>query len=351
MRFFVEKSMNALNISIIGSTGYTGQELVRWLRRHPQVGKIKLASQQKAGQPLPAILRRANQLLAPHYFHPDDDILKESQVVFFATPNGIALKHAKAFVDAHCRVIDLSADFRLRDAKIYQHWYGQTHTESTLLSEATYGLVEMNRQAIASAKIVANPGCYASAVLLGLIPLFRAGIITSPMIADVKSGVSGAGKKLESQYLFHEVNESLHAYAVTGHRHHPEIVQGLTATLSNNNDAPELIFTPHLVPMQRGILATLHVRKAPPCSEGLIRDTYQAFYDNCPFIHLHEPDKMPNTADVIHTNMVSIGYHLRDSANIMTIVVALDNMVKGASGQAIQSMNVMLGLNETTGLV
>lgn len=343
--------MNAEDIAIIGASGYTGQELLRFLRRHPKVTRIRLASRQDAGQAVAPILRQTAPQIDRHYVHPDDASLKQAGVVFYATPNGTALHTARNFVEAGCRVIDLSADFRLKDAAQYAKWYGEPHEEAALLAEAVYGLVEINRAQIVGARLIANPGCYASAVQLGLIPLLQQGLITSPLIADVKSGTTGAGKKLETQYLYTEVNENFRAYAVGGHRHHPEIVQGLMAAQEKSAAMPELVFTPHLLPMQRGILATLHVRTEKGCSRERIREAYRQAYHDCPFMVLHPDGQFPCTAEVVNTNMVSLGFFMREAGEMMTVLVALDNMVKGAAGQAIQNFNVMMGWPETLGLI
>lgn len=343
--------MQTISVVIIGATGYTGQELLRLLRRHPNVTRITLASRQEAGQSVSALIRNTSLHVDPLYAHPDDPSLKNAQVIFFATPNGTALKAARAFINAGCKVIDLSADFRLKNSSTYTQWYGEAHLEPELLTSAVYGLVEINLEKIRKATLIANPGCYASAVQLGLIPLFRAGLIMPPFIADVKSGVSGAGKKLESDFLYHEVNENFRAYSVTGHRHHPEILQGLMSDRPTHEPPPELIFTPHLVPMQRGIMATLHVPKHPSCHEESVRLAYHSAYGHSAFIHILKAGNFPSTAEVTHTNMVSIGFHCRPEASIMTIIVALDNMVKGAAGQAIQNLNVMMGWQETLALI
>lgn len=340
----------AITVSLIGANGYTGQELLRWLKTHPHLTKIRLAVRQDAGKVVDALLRQPSTRVDHTYYAPDDPQLKNADCVFFATPHGTALANAASFLEAGCKVIDLSADFRLRSPAVFKKWYGLEHDQPALLREAVYGLSEINAEKIRQARLVANPGCYASAVQLGLIPLIQRQWVQSPIIADVKSGVSGAGKKLSADYLYHEVNENFRAYSVSGHRHQPEIMQGLI----EQGAPPDLdfVFTPHLVPMQRGILATIHAKKtsANLDDETLHRAFSETFAD-CPFIHINAPGNLPQTAQVIHSNLTSIGWEVRRDSAMMTIVVALDNMVKGAAGQAIQNMNEMFGFAPSDGLI
>jgi N-acetyl-gamma-glutamyl-phosphate reductase len=267
-------------------------------------------------------------------------------VVFFATPHGVAMGQARELTAAGVKIIDLAADFRLKDPAVFEKWYGMPHTCPDLLAESVYGLPEMNREAIRKARIVGNPGCYPTAVQLGFLPLVEAGVVDAGhLIADCKSGVSGAGRKAEMGLLFVEASDNFKAYSVKGHRHHPEIVQGLTAA----SRAPvSLVFTPHLTPMVRGIHATLYARLTDPGVD--LQALYEKRFANEPFVDVMPAGSTPDTRSVRAANVCRIAVHRPQGGDMALILAVEDNLVKGASGQAIQNMNLMFGLPETAGL-
>jgi N-acetyl-gamma-glutamyl-phosphate reductase len=328
----------AARIAIAGATGYTGQELLRLLARHHGV-RVTLATSSGAGSPpreLPALGRLWTGAVTPL----DLDALKrEADLVFLALPDTAAAEYAPALVDAGLRVVDLSGAFRLRDAAARARWYPETHA---LPAGLAYGLTEFERKAVGQARLVANPGCYPTTSLLALKPLADAGILLpgADIVIDAKSGVSGAGKTPSERTHFSECHGSLSAYGVFGHRHGAEIEEGLGRTVT---------FTPHLVPLDRGILATVYLRVAPGTSEAAIGDIYQRAYANETFVRL-AGSALPEIKHVAHTNFCDIGWRV-DASGRVIVVSVLDNLVKGASGQAVQNMNVMLGLDEKAGLL
>lgn len=338
-----------ITVSIIGATGYSGQELLSILIRHQNVEKVFLVSRGEAGKLLDKKYNKVSKKIYPQYLSPDNKLLHESSVVFFATPNGTALNTAKTFYDKGILIIDLSADFRLKNSKEYQKWYGAEHTQAQMLAQAVYGLPEIYRQELDKTKIIANPGCYATATQLGLYPLIKNDLIeTNNIIVDGKSGTSGAGKKLEAEYMFCEVNETLRAYAISGHRHHAEITQ----TLNLFSKTPiELTFVPHLIPMQRGILVTIYCRKKAEIDEEQIRLAFNKVYKNANFVRVLDRGLTPSTADVSRSNFCDLGINVDCQNNRVVITSAIDNMVKGAAGQAVQNMNINLGFNEKMGLI
>lgn len=335
-----------INVGIVGGTGYTGVELLRLLAMHPDVNVNVVTSRAEKGLRVDAVypnLRGFNHLC---FVEPSLDSLIGCDVVFFATPNAIAMHMAKGLLDAGVKVIDLSADFRLKDVATWQKWYGGEHACPELLNEAVYGLPETNRQAIRTAQLVANPGCYPTATQLGFLPLIAANAIDlSMLIADVKSGVSGAGRSASVGALMSETGESFKAYAVAGHRHLPEIMQGLKQQASNE---VSLTFTPHLVPMIRGIHATLY---APLKDRKLdLQKMFETFYQDEPFVDVLAAGEHPDTGDVRGVNRCQIAVHQPQNGGVVTVLSVIDNLVKGASGQAIQNMNIMCGLDEVAGL-
>jgi N-acetyl-gamma-glutamyl-phosphate reductase len=276
---------------------------------------------------------------------PKDAPLDACNVVFFATPNGIAMQQAKGLLDAGVRVIDLSADFRIQDVAEWEKWYGMVHASPTLISEAVYGLPEVNRQAIRHARLVANPGCYPTATQLGFLPLVEAGCIDlGHLIADVKSGVSGAGRKAETPSLFSEAADNFKAYGVSGHRHLPEIRQGLTRAAGS---AVGLTFVPHLTPMIRGIHATLY---AQITHEEDFQEIFEKRYADEPFVDVLPPKSHPETRSVRAANTCRIAIHRPQGGDTLVILSVIDNLVKGAAGQAVQNMNIMFGLDERAAL-
>jgi N-acetyl-gamma-glutamyl-phosphate reductase len=335
-----------INVGIVGGTGYTGVELLRLFAQHPEVTVRAITSRKDAGtrvaQMFPSL--RGHYDLA--FCDPKDADLGSCDVVFFATPHGVAMSQARELLAADVRIIDLAADFRLRDPAQFERWYKMPHACPDLLEEAVYGIPEVNRDAIRRARIIGNPGCYPTAVQLGFLPLLEAGLVDSQhLVADCKSGVSGAGRKAELSLAFSEASDNFAAYGIAGHRHLPEIVQGLTRA---SKDAVRLVFTPHLTPMIRGIFATLYAPLRDPGTD--IQSVFERRYGNEPFIDVMPAGSLPDTRSVRASNVLRIATHRPPDSDIAVVVVVEDNLVKGAAGQAIQNMNLMFGLPETTGL-
>jgi N-acetyl-gamma-glutamyl-phosphate reductase len=335
-----------IKIGIVGGTGYTGVELLRLLAQHPDADVRVITSRKDAGTKVADMFSSLRGRYDLAFLDPADADLESCDLVFFATPHGVAMGQARELVDAGTRIIDLAADFRLRDPAVFEKWYAMPHACPDLLAESVYGLPEMYREAIRRARIVGNPGCYPTAVQLGFLPLVEAGVVdTGHLIADCKSGVSGAGRKAEMSLLFAEASDNFRAYGVTGHRHHPEIVQGLAAAAG----APAgLVFTPHLTPIVRGIHATLYARLTDPGVD--LQALYEKRYANEPFVDVMPPGSTPDTRSVRAANVCRIAVHRPQGGDTALILAVEDNLVKGAAGQAIQNMNLMFGLAETTGL-
>lgn len=336
-----------INVGIVGGTGYTGVELLRLLVMHPNVTITQVTSRSAHGTRVDEFFPNLRQHIDLRFAKPDVGKLGNCDLIFFATPNGTAMKTTRELLDKGCKVIDLSADFRLKDAKVWEHWYGQTHICPELLAEAVYGLPEVNRGAIENARLIANPGCYPTAVQLGWLPLIEQQLInTNHLIADTKSGVSGAGRKASIATLMSETYDSFKAYGVAGHRHLPEIEQGLTAIGQNS---VQLTFSPHLTPMIRGIHATLYAQLIQP--DGL---DLQACYENrfaaTPFVDILPPGSHPDTKSVRGSNVCRIAVHQPQNRNMVVVLAVIDNLIKGAAGQAVQNMNIMFGWEETIGL-
>lgn len=343
-------SNHCIRVGVVGASGYTGNELLRLLVGHPQVELRQATSRSAAGQPVAASLPQLAGHLALDFSAPDAASLAECELVFFTTPNATAMHMAPALLEAGCRVIDLSADFRLKDASVWAHWYGQAHACPEWLAEAVYGLPELNREATRDARLVANPGCYPTSVALALLPLLEAGIVDpTRLIADAKSGVSGAGRKANLAMQFCEAGENFKAYGVPGHRHWPEIVQTLSAVSAQ---APELTFVPHLVPMIRGIHATVYAELGDSTAD--LQALYERRYAGEPFVDVLAPGSHPETRSVRGTNHCRLAVHQapRAAGGMARAVVlsVIDNLVKGAAGQAVQNMNLMYGWPETSGL-
>jgi N-acetyl-gamma-glutamyl-phosphate reductase len=339
-----------IKIGIVGGTGYTGVELLRLLASHPDAEVSAITSRKDAGTKVasmfPSLRGPATKLRDLEFSNPADTDLGSCDVVFFATPHGVAMTQARHLVAKGAKIIDLAADFRLKDTAVFEQWYGMPHTCPDLLAESVYGLPEVNREAIRKARIVGNPGCYPTAVQLGFLPLIEAGIVdTQHLIADCASGVSGAGRKAEMGLIFSEASDNFAAYGVKGHRHHPEIVQGLAAAAGG---AVKLVFTPHLTPMIRGILATLY---APLKRTDIdLQALYEKRYAGEPFVDVMPAGSAPDTRSVRAANVCRIAVHRPQGGDIAMVIAVEDNLVKGAAGQAIQNMNLMFGLPETTGL-
>lgn len=340
--------MEPIKVGIVGGTGYTGVELLRLLARHPAVTLQTVTSRAEAGVPVAQWFPSLRGQVDLAFVAPSDAHLTQCDVVFFATPHGVAMAQAPALLEAGVKVIDLAADFRLRDPAVFAQWYGQPHACPDLLAQAVYGLPEVNRKALRTAQLVGMAGCYPTAVQLGLAPLLSSPdwVTHGRIIADCKSGVSGAGRKAEVGLLMAEAADNFKAYGVAGHRHAPEIVQGLQTMLG----APlEFTFVPHLVPMIRGILATIYVPIAPAQQGQDFQALFEARYANEPFVDVMPRGSLPETRSVRGANVLRIALH-QPAADLLVILVVEDNLVKGASGQAIQVMNLMFGLEETCGL-
>jgi N-acetyl-gamma-glutamyl-phosphate reductase len=336
-----------ITIGIVGGTGYTGVELLRLLAGHPQASVQAITSRKDAGTRVadmfPSLRGRYDDLT---FSDPANADLASCDVVFFATPHGVAMNEARELTKRNVRIIDLAADFRLKDPKVFEQWYGMPHACPDLLAESVYGLPEMNRSEIREARIVGNPGCYPTAVQLGFLPLLEAGVVDAAhLIADCKSGVSGAGRKSELGLMYAEATDNFKAYGVKGHRHHPEIVQGLQ---QHSRTPVTLVFTPHLTPMIRGIHATLYARLTKPDVD--LQVLYEQRFDDEPFVDVMPPGSTPDTRSVRAANICRIAVHRPQGGDMALVLVVEDNLVKGAAGQAIQNMNLMFGVPETLGL-
>ena len=337
-----------IKVGVVGGTGYTGVELLRILAGHSEVELVAITSRGEAGVKVadyfPSLRRRVDVAFSD----PASAPLKDCDCVFFATPNGVAMSQARAILDAGARIVDFSADFRLKDQATWEKWYKVKHASPELFSEAVYGLPEINRDRIRGARLVANPGCYATAVQLALLPLVETDHVDHRhLIADAKSGVSGAGRKAEIDILFSEATDNFKAYAVRGHRHHPEILESLMSLEKASGRELGLTFVPHLVPMVRGILATVYAR--------VTRDTdFQALFEQRyagePFVDILPPGSQPETRWVRGTNQCRIAVHRPLDGDTVVILAVEDNLVKGAAGQAVQNMNLMFGFPETKAL-
>lgn len=335
-----------IKAAIVGGTGYTGGELLRLAAGHPQLSIQAVTSRQAAGTAVAEWFPhlRGHCDLSFVETLPEDG--RGMDVVFFATPHGTAMHQVPALLDAGVRVIDLSADFRLRDAEVFAQWYGQPHVAAEWLGEAVYGLPEVAGDALASARLVACPGCYPTAVQLALMPLAQAGhLVDAPIIADCKSGVSGAGRSAKIPLLLAEATENVKAYGVTGHRHNVEIEQEVSRHAGH---AADITFTPHLMPMARGIHATVYASFEAPT--GILQALYEAHYAQAPFVDVLPAGSHPETRSVRGTNICRVAVHETRPGRV-TVLSVIDNLVKGASGQAIQAMNLMFGLDESAGLV
>ncbi len=334
-----------IKVGIVGGTGYTGVELMRLLVRHPAVKLEKITSRSEAGNAVADLFPNLRGLVNLDFSEPAVDSYRECDLVFFATPNTTAMTQAETLLEAGIRVIDLAADFRIKHIPTWEQWYGTSHACPALVEEAVYGLPELNREQIRGARLVANPGCYPTSVILALLPLITNGLIDpGSIIADCKSGISGAGRKASVGSAFCEVTESVKAYAVQGHRHLPEIREVLQ-TLDADAD---LVFTPHLMPMIRGIHSTVYT-DARNASED-VQSVFEDYYRDEPFVDVMPAGSHPETRSVRGANLCRLAVHHLAAANKYVVLSVEDNLVKGAAGQAIQNMNLMFGLDETAGL-
>lgn len=334
-----------IKVGIVGGTGYTGVELLRLLAQHPEVELKAITSRKEAGMAVSDMFPSLRGRVALAFSEPAHAGLDRCDVVFFATPNGVAMNEVRALLDAGVRVIDLAADFRLRDIAEWEKWYKMKHAAPEVVAEAVYGLPEVNREAIRGARVVANPGCYPTATQLGFLPLVEAGVVDlEHLIADVKSGVSGAGRKAETNLLFSEAADNFSAYAVAGHRHQPEVRQGLGRAAGR---PVGLTFVPHLTPMIRGIHATLYARMT---KEVDLQALYEKRYASEPFVDVLPAGRHPDTRSVRAANMCRIAVHRPQNGDTIVVLSVIDNLMKGAAGQAVQNLNIMFGLDEKLGL-
>lgn len=341
--------MQKIKVGIVGGTGYTGVELLRLLSLHPNVELVAITSRTEVGLPVAQMFPNLRGLVDLCFTDPKDGALNTCDVVFFATPHGVAMAQTPELLKHGVKVIDLAADFRIADIAVFEQWYKIPHTCPEVLAEAAYGLTELNRDAVKKARVVANPGCYPTTMQLGLYPLLKNKLIQlDNIIADCKSGVSGAGRKAEVGSLFSEAADSVKAYGVAGHRHSPETVAQLNQFAGDN---VHLIFTPHLVPMIRGMFSTLYVRlndNGRALSNAQLQALFESQYANEFFVDVMPWGAQPETRSVRGSNILRMA--LQRHGDLLIVLVVQDNLVKGAAGQAVQNMNLMFGLSETTGL-
>lgn len=345
-----ENSRQPVKVGVVGATGYTGVELLRLLAPRDDIEVSVVTSRDLAGLPVSKHFPNLRGHLDLAFSNPDIDELTACDVVFFATPHAVAMNLVPALYAAGVRIIDISADFRIQNIALWEQWYGCEHVCPELVAQAVYGLPEINREQIRGAQLIAVPGCYPTAIQLGFLPLLEQGLVdTNSLIADAKSGVSGAGRKAAVDYLLTEASESIKAYALNGHRHHPEICQGLD---NFAGEKVKLTFVPHLTPMIRGILATLYARVKPgvEVSQESLEELFAARYADEPFVDVMSSPELPATRNVRGANICQIAVKYIEENNQVVVVAAEDNLVKGASGQAIQALNIMLGIEETSGL-
>ena len=336
---------NGIKVGIVGGTGYTGVELLRLLALHPHCELAAITSRTESGTAVADMFPNLRGYVKLKFSEPAKAGLGGCDLVYFATPNGVAMGEVRALLDAGVRVIDIAADFRIRDIAVWEKWYGVKHACPELVAEAVYGLPEVNRERIREARIVANPGCYPTSVQLGFLPLIEAGIVDlEHLIADAKSGVSGAGRRAEVHTLLAEASDNFKAYGVPGHRHHPEIEQGLAQAAGR---PVNLIFVPHLTPMIRGIHATLYARLT---GKADLQALYEKRYAKEGFVDVMPAGSHPDTRSVRGANFCRIAVHQPRGGDTAVILSVIDNLVKGASGQAVQNMNIMFGFPESTGL-
>lgn len=340
--------VQVVKVGIVGGTGYTGVELLRLLVQHPEVELTAVTSRSEAGQRVDSLYPNLRGHLDLPFSEPSLDSLGQCDLVFFATPNGVAMKMARELVEKGVKIIDLAADFRLRNPATWSEWYGdgEGHACPDILEQAVYGMPELNRDAIAKAQVIANPGCYPTAVTLGYVPLLEAGIVdTAHLIADSKSGASGAGRQAKLGTLLCEASESMKAYGVPGHRHLPEITQELTGVAGQ---PVNITFVPHLTPMIRGIHATCY-STLKTSGQGL-QALYENRYADEPFVDVMEPGSHPETRSVRGSNNCRIAIHQPQGGDTVVVLSVIDNLVKGAAGQAVHNMNIMSGFEETLGI-
>ncbi|MDK8754141.1 N-acetyl-gamma-glutamyl-phosphate reductase [Acinetobacter radioresistens] len=344
--------MRVISVGIVGGTGYTGVELLRLLLRHPDVQVSVLTSRTEAGKRVDDMFPSLRGHTDLQFSDLDMNVLKHCDVVFFATPHGVAMKHAAELVAANTKVIDLAADFRLQNLQQFEKWYGLEHSCPDILTESVYGLTELNREKIKQAKVVGNPGCYPTTVQLGLAPLFKSEqelVKPASIIIDAKSGVSGAGRKASLGMIYSENADNFKAYGVAGHRHHPEIVEALENISGQSGVFDQILFIPHLVPMIRGMFSTIYVDLTEQGQNTDLQSLYEIFYADEQFVDVMPSSSSPETRSVRGANQVRIALYKPQPTKLVILVVQ-DNLVKGAAGQAVQNMNLMFGFAENAGL-
>lgn len=337
-----------IDVGIFGGSGYTGQELLRILLSHPAVRVTVVTSRRYAGHPVADVFPSLRDITDLAFVDADARaVAGQCECVFLAVPHGEAMAVAPEFLGGGVRVIDLSADYRLRDPVVYEKWYRE-HTSSDLIADAVYGLPELYRDEIRSARLIANPGCYPTGAILGMVPLMRQGLVDpATIIVDAKSGTSGAGREAKIDTLFCEVNEGFKAYKIFSHRHTPEIDQELSVAAGT---AVRVLFTPHLVPVNRGILTTIYASMASQVSSSMLDELYHEVYGTEPFVRICPAGLYPNISAVRGSNYCDIAWAVDADTGRIVIITALDNLVKGAAGQAVQNMNIMNGFEESAGL-
>lgn len=344
-----------INVGIVGATGYTGVELIRLLSRHPKVNIRILTSRSEAGRAVSDIFPSLYGVSDLVFSEPNDDALASCDVVFFATPHGVAMKSAKYLLDHGVKIIDLAADFRLQDLGAFSQWYGMEHECPDVLGRAVYGLPEVTREHIKDADVIGNPGCYPTTVILGLKPVIeqqnqsQTPLIDKRIIIDAKSGVSGAGRNAKMNLLFSELSDNFSAYGVSGHRHLPEMQQGVDVLLASKFDH-NIRFVPHLVPMIRGMLSTIHLTLTDLGKAVDWQAVFETVYRDEYFVDVLAKGQFPDTRSVRASNRLKIAVHQDNDHDTLTLVVVQDNLVKGAAGQAVQNMNILFALPETLGL-
>ena len=344
-----ETTMKKLRVGVVGATGFTGEELVKILSRHPLVQITYVSGKEDRSERIQEIFPYLQDVLdlKCNAFSPDEAI-KKTDLVFLSLPHTLSMQSAPLFLKAGKKIVDISADYRLQDAKMYEKFYKTTHTDAENLREAVYGLPELNREKIKTARLIANPGCYPTGSILGLAPGLTNGVFDESSIQiDAKSGVTGAGRRADKALHFSEVNESVKAYKLFEHQHVPEIDQALSGV---SKKPVNVVFVPHLIPINRGILSTIYVKLAKKTNTEELLAKYKKFYEDEPFVKVYDAGLLPEVKHVVNTNFCDIGLKVNEEKSLAVIVTAIDNLQKGAAGQALQNMNIMCGFPETTGL-
>ena len=333
---------NLTKVGILGGSGFTGEELLRILSNHPRTEVIAVSSRDLLGQSTTKIVEESELV----FIEPNNDIFLDCEVIFFATPHGVSMDMVRTYVERNIKIIDLSADFRLKDTSIWKEWYGSKHREEQLLSDAVYGLTELNLNKIKSAKLVAVPGCYPTSSLLGSLPLLNSELEIESIVIDAKSGISGAGRKTVENNLSEDIKENFRAYGLEGHRHLPEIKE--IAELVSGYPI-KLNFVPHLIPTMRGIYSTIYIQLKE--LKGLdIRELYESFYEDSPNVSIMRSGEVPDIKSITKTNNCHISVNHSNIKNQVIVISSIDNLVKGAAGQAVECYNLMYGFSQSTGL-